>query len=105
RTLEDALPALPGGGGNLAIVSVPGPYAALEAHKALSAGLHVLLFSDNVALDDEVELKERGVRLGRLVMGPGAGTARLGGTGPGFAHALPRGRRGAVAAAGPGAQG
>jgi len=104
RTLEDALPALPGGGGNLAIVSVPGPYAALEAHKALSAGLHVLLFSDIVALDDEVELKERGVRLGRLVMGPGAGTAMLGDTGLGFANAVRRGRVGVVAAAGTGAQ-
>jgi FdrA protein len=104
RTLEDALPALPDGGGNLAIVSVPGPYAALEAHKALSAGLHVLLFSDNVALDDEIELKERGVRFGRLVMGPGAGTAMLGGVGLGFANAVRRGRIGVVAAAGTGAQ-
>ncbi|HEX2373452.1 MAG TPA: protein FdrA, partial [Actinomycetota bacterium] len=45
RTLDEALAALPGA--NVAVVSVPGPYAALEAHKALSAGLHVLLFSDN----------------------------------------------------------
>nr|MDQ6920818.1 protein FdrA [Candidatus Dormibacteraeota bacterium] len=44
RTLRDALATLPGA--NLALISVPGPYAALEAHKALSAGLHVLLFSD-----------------------------------------------------------
>ena len=35
-------------GTNVAVISVPGDYAALEAHKALSAGLHVLLFSDNV---------------------------------------------------------
>lgn len=102
RTIEEALAVLPEA--NVAIVSVPGAYAALEAHKALSAGLHVLLFSDNVALDDEVELKRRAVAEGRLVMGPGAGTAMLGGTGLGFANAVRRGRVGVVAAAGTGAQ-
>jgi FdrA protein len=102
RGLEEALAILPDA--NVAIVSVPGPYAALEAHKALSAGLHVLLFSDNVTLDDEIELKGRGVQAGRLVMGPGAGTAMLGGTGLGFANAVRPGRVGVVAAAGTGAQ-
>ncbi|HEY4937689.1 MAG TPA: protein FdrA, partial [Actinomycetota bacterium] len=102
RTLEDAVAALPDA--NIAIVSVPGPFAALEAHKALSQGLHVLLFSDNVPVGDEVALKERGVSLGLLVMGPGAGTAMLGGTGLGFANAVRAGRVGVVAAAGTGAQ-
>jgi FdrA protein len=101
-SLEEAVAAVPGA--NLAIVSVPGDYAALEAHKALSAGLHVLLFSDNVAVEDEIELKDRGRALGRLVMGPGAGTAWLGGTGLGFANVVRRGRVGVVAAAGTGAQ-
>lgn len=92
---------------NVAIVSVPGEYAALEAHHALTAGLHVLLFSDNVPLEHEVELKQRAADLGLLVMGPGAGTAVLAGTGLGFANAL--GTRdgmavGVVAAAGTGAQ-
>src|SRR5581483_1578207 len=87
RSLEAAIDAL-GGAGNLAIVSVPGDYAALEAHKALSAGMHVLLFSDNVPLDQEVELKERAEQCGLLVMGPGAGTAMLGGTGLGFANVV-----------------
>ncbi|MCW2726341.1 MAG: protein FdrA [Frankiales bacterium] len=92
---------------NVAIVSVPGEYAALEAHHALTAGLHVLLFSDNVPLEEEIELKERAARLGRLVMGPGAGTAVLAGTGLGFANVLSAGGGGAVgvvAAAGTGAQ-
>ena len=53
----------------------PGDYAALEAHHALTAGLHVLLFSDNVPLEEEVELKDAAPSLGLLVMGPGAGTA------------------------------
>ena len=81
---------------NLAIVSVPGDYAALEAHKALSAGLHVLLFSDNVSLEDEIALKDRATELGRLVMGPGAGTAVLGGLGLGFANVVNRGRVGSA---------
>lgn len=92
---------------NVAIVSVPGEYAALEAHHALTAGLHVLLFSDGVPLDQEVELKERADGLGLLVMGPGAGTAVLGGTGLGFANALGStagAAVGVVAAAGTGAQ-
>jgi FdrA protein len=102
RTLEEALELQ--SGTNVAIISVPGDYAALEGHKALSAGLHVLLFSDNVSVDDEIELKDRGAELGRLVMGPGAGTAMLGGTGLGFANVVERGRVGVVAAAGTGAQ-
>jgi len=89
---------------NVAVVSVPGEFAALEAHRALTAGLHVLLFSDNVALADELELKERGRELGLLVMGPGAGTAMLGGVGLGFANAVRAGSVGVVAAAGTGAQ-
>jgi FdrA protein len=102
RTLEEAVAAM--GGANVALVSVPGPFAALEAHKALSAGLHVLVFSDNVSLADEVELKARAERLGLLVMGPGAGTGVLGGVGLGFANVLRRGPVGVVAAAGTGAQ-
>jgi FdrA protein len=102
RTLAEAVQRQPGS--NVAVVSVPGDYAALEAHKALSAGLDVLLFSDNVPVEQEIELKERAVRLGRLVMGPGAGTAMLGGTCLGFANVVRPGRVGVVAAAGTGAQ-
>ncbi len=102
RTLDEALVLHPGT--NVAVISVPGDYAAMEAHKALTAGLHVLLFSDNVSLEDEVELKDRAAEVGRLLMGPGAGTAMLGGIGLGFANVVNRGRVGVVAAAGTGAQ-
>jgi FdrA protein len=102
RTVGEAAARLPEA--NVAVVSVPGPYAALAAHSALSAGLHVLLFSDNVSLADEVELKERARRLGLLLMGPGAGTAVLSGVGLGFANAVTPGPVGVVAAAGTGAQ-
>lgn len=89
---------------NVAIISVPGDYAALEAHHALTEGMHVLLFSDNVPLEEEIELKERAQDLGLLVMGPGAGTAILSGVGLGFANRVRRGPVGVVAAAGTGAQ-
>jgi FdrA protein len=102
RTAGEAARLLPAA--NVAVVSVPGPYAAMAAHSALTAGLHVLLFSDNVPVSDEVALKRRASRLGRLVMGPGAGTAMLGGVGLGFANAVGSGPVGVVAAAGTGAQ-
>ncbi len=102
RTIAGAASQLPGA--SVAVVSVPGPYAGLAAQQALSCGLHVLLFSDNVPLEEEIALKERASALGRLLMGPGAGTAVLGGVGLGFANAVRRGRVGVVAAAGTGAQ-
>src|SRR5690606_35979402 len=102
RTVGRAVEQLPGA--SVAVVSVPGDYAALEAHHALSEGLHVLLFSDNVSLDEEAELKKRGEELGLLVMGPGAGTAVISGTGLGFSNEVRRGPVGVVAAAGTGAQ-
>ena len=101
-SLDNALAAAPGA--NVAIVSVPGAYAALEAHKALTSGLDVLLFSDNVPLADEIDLKRRACSLGRLVMGPGAGTAALAGVGLGFSNRVAPGPVGVVAAAGTGAQ-
>jgi FdrA protein len=91
-------------GANVALISVPGDYAVLEAHRALSAGMHVFLFSDHVGETDELALKRRGSELGRLVMGPGCGTAMLGGVGLGFANEVRSGPVGIVAAAGTGAQ-
>ena len=46
RSLVAAARSCPGA--NVALISVPGEYAALEAHRALTAGLHVFLFSDHV---------------------------------------------------------
>ena len=89
---------------NVAVISVPGDYAALAAYEALSADLHVLLFSDNIPLDKEIALKDYALDRVRLLMGPGAGTAMIGGTGLGFANVVRPGRAGIVAAAGTGAQ-
>jgi FdrA protein len=102
RTLSSAARAL--GGANVALISVPGEYAALEAHRALTEGMHAFLFSDHVSLADELALKRRGAERGLLVMGPGCGTAMLGGVGLGFANVVPSGPVGVVAAAGTGAQ-
>ena len=71
---------------------------------ALRRGLHVFLFSDNVALDDEIALKRLAVSRRLLCMGPDCGTAYLNGVGLGFANVVPRGRIGCVAASGTGLQ-
>jgi len=89
---------------NFAEISVAGAYAAREAREALASGLHVLLFSDNVSIEDEVSLKKYAVSQGLLLMGPGAGTAIINGIGLGFANAVPTGPVGIVSAAGTGLQ-
>ncbi|HXH11031.1 MAG TPA: acyl-CoA synthetase FdrA [Alphaproteobacteria bacterium] len=102
RTLRSAQQLLPGA--NLTLISVPGVYAAAEAKKALLAGLHVMLFSDNVPLATEIELKRLARSRQLLLMGPDCGTAILNGVPLGFANAVSRGRIGLAAAAGTGLQ-
>lgn len=102
KTLRSAFKAFPQA--NLAVISVAGRYAAAEAWDALRLGLHVLLFSDNVSLEDEIALKQYASQHGLLLMGPGAGTAILNGVALGFANVLPRGPVGIVSAAGTGLQ-
>jgi succinyl-CoA synthetase alpha subunit len=102
RTIDTALHALPGA--NLALVSVPGAYAAIEARRALHAGLHVMVFSDNVPVAEEVALKRLAISRGLLLMGPDCGTAIIDGVPLGFANAVPRGRIGIAAASGTGLQ-
>lgn len=88
----------------LALVSVPGPYAFAEAMDAIEAGLSVMVFSDNVPVEQEVLLKRRADELDVLVMGPDCGTSVIGGAGLGFANVLRPGPVGVVAASGTGAQ-
>ena len=91
-------------GANLAVVSVPGEYAAAEAEKALRLGLNVLLFSDNVPVDDEIALKRLAASRGLLLMGPDCGTAIIDGVPLAFANNVRRGPIGCVAASGTGLQ-
>jgi len=97
-----ALQQLPGA--NLALISVPGEYAAYEAAKALEASLHVMIFSDNVSIDDEVALKRRAADRGLLVMGPDCGTAMIGGKPLCFANRVRSGPIGLIGASGTGLQ-
>jgi len=101
-TIAEAIAVLPDA--NLALISTPGPYATAEALKALKRGLNVFLFSDNVPLADEIELKRLARAKGLLVMGPDCGTAILDGVPLGFANAVRRGPIGLVAASGTGLQ-
>jgi FdrA protein len=91
-------------GANLAVISVPGEHAAREARKALDHDLHVMLFSDNMRVNDEIELKQAAHAKGLLVMGPDCGTAILGNVGLCFANAVRRGNIGIVGASGTGSQ-
>ena len=101
-SFDDALSRQPNS--NLAVISVPGEYAAREAHAALDHGMNVFLFSDHVALKDEVALKQKASDVGLIVMGPDCGTALIGGAGIGFANVVRRGPIGIVAASGTGLQ-
>jgi FdrA protein len=92
------------GGPGLALISVPGAFAFAEAMDALQGGCDVMIFSDNVPVEQEVALKEFAGERGLLVMGPDCGTAIVGGIGLGFSHSLPAGPVGMVAASGTGAQ-
>jgi FdrA protein len=102
KTLRGAVKANPNA--NIAVISVAGRYATDEAWDALRRGLHVLLFSDNVSLEDEIALKTYARDHGLLLMGPGAGTAIINGVALGFANVVPSGPVGIVSAAGTGLQ-
>ena len=88
----------------LVLVSVPGANAFVEAMDALDAGNDVMVFSDNVPLEQELALKRTAEDRGLLVMGPDCGTAVVGGLGLGFANTVTPGPVGIVAASGTGCQ-
>ncbi|GAB4271756.1 MAG: acyl-CoA synthetase FdrA [Candidatus Rifleibacteriota bacterium] len=101
-SFEEAASRLPDS--NMVLISVPGEYAAREAEKALNANKHVMLFSDNVTIDQELRLKKIGVEKGLLVMGPDCGTAIINNVPLAFANAVRKGNIGLVAASGTGLQ-
>ncbi|MCW2767143.1 MAG: FdrA family protein [Nocardioides sp.] len=101
RTTATALRELDDG---LVLVSVPGASALVEAMDALDAGRDVMIFSDNVPLDQELALKRTAADRGLLVMGPDCGTAVVDGLGLGFANTVRPGPVGIVAASGTGCQ-
>lgn len=102
KTLRSAIAESPDA--NFAVISVNGAYAAREARQALEADLHVMLFSDNVGVEDELALKRLAHEKGLLMMGPDCGTAIINGVGLCFANHVRRGEVGIVAASGTGSQ-
>ncbi len=101
RTTATALRRAPEG---LVLVSVPGASAFVEAMDALDADRDVMIFSDNVPVEQERTLKRTAAGRGLLVMGPDCGTAVVGGLGLGFANTVAPGPVGIVAASGTGCQ-
>ncbi len=102
KSLENAVKMLPEAG--WVLISVPGRYAAGVARQALELSKNVFLYSDNVAVEDEIALKQAAAEKGLLVMGPDCGTAIVDGVGLGFANRVRRGNIGVVAASGTGLQ-
>jgi len=102
RSIEMGLASMPSA--NFALISTPGEYAAAEARKALQLGLHVMMFSDNVCIEEEIQLKRYAREHNLLVMGPDCGTAIINGVSLGFANVVRRGNIGVVAASGTGLQ-
>lgn len=102
RTWEMAEHKLPNA--NLAVISIAGEHAAKEANKALDRNLNVFLFSDNVSVEDERQLKEKAQEKGLMVMGPDCGTGILEEVPIAFANVVDKGNIGIVGASGTGIQ-
>lgn len=101
-TIDTAVEANPEA--NLALISVNGLFAAREARKALEKNLHVMMFSDNVAVEEEISLKQFAHERGLFMMGPDCGTAIINNKGLGFANKVRSGSIGIIGASGTGSQ-
>jgi len=102
KSLEEAATRLPGA--NFAMISLPGQFAKLDVTAALEQELNVMLFSDNISLADEAELKGLAADKGLLLMGPDCGTAIINGVALALANVVRRGDIGLAAASGTGIQ-
>ena len=102
KSLDGAIQVKPDS--NLALISIAGRYAGNEAMKALKKGLNVMLFSDNVSLEIEIELKKYAIVHDLLMMGPDCGTAIINGVPLAFSNVVNKGDIGIIAASGTGLQ-
>lgn len=102
KSWDKALEKLPEA--NLAVISIPGAYAALEADRALDEGLNVFMFSDNVSIEDEKALKIKAHEKGLAVMGPDCGTGIIQGVPIAFTNNVEKGSIGIIGASGTGIQ-
>ena len=99
---EKALEKLPNA--DLAVISIPGIYAASEADRALDENMNVFMFSDNVTIEDEKHLKEKAHEKGLAVMGPDCGTGIIQGVPIAFTNCVASGPIGIIGASGTGIQ-
>ncbi len=102
KNWESAMEAMPDA--NLALVSIPGEYAADEIEKALDHNLNVFSFSDNISIEDEVRLKKKAHEKGLLLMGPDCGTGIISSIPMAFTNVVNQGNIGIVGASGTGIQ-
>lgn len=102
RSWEGALAELEDA--NLALISVPGVYAASVANRALDENLNTFIFSDNVSIEDELMLKKKAQEKGLLCMGPDSGTGVINSVPLAFTNHISPGRIGLVGASGTGIQ-
>ncbi len=102
KSWDKALKKMPDS--NLAVISIPGAYAALEADRALDEGLNVFMFSDNVTIEDEKALKEKAHSKGLALMGPDCGTGIIQGVPIAFTNKVTPGSIGIIGASGTGIQ-
>lgn len=102
RSLSSALVLEPQS--NLALISIPGTFVKREASKLLNKGLNLMIFSDNVSIEDELEIKQLAREKDLLVMGPDCGTAIIDGVALAFANKVNKGSIGIVGASGTGIQ-
>lgn len=101
-TINSAVQQIPEA--NIAVIAVNGAYAPREARKALEKNLHVMMFSDNVSIEEEIALKSFAHEKGLLMMGPDCGTAIIGNVALCFANTVRKGNIGIVGASGTGSQ-
>ena len=102
KSWDKALKKLPDA--NLAVISIPGAYAALEADRALDEGMNVFMFSDNVTLEDEIKIKQKAHEKGLAVLGPDCGTGIIQGVPIAFTNNVTPGSIGIIGASGTGIQ-
>lgn len=89
---------------NMAVISTPGNYAYMEAKRCLENNINVMLFSDNMVIEEELKLKQLASKKNLLMMGPDCGTSIISGVGLCFANKVRRGNIGIIGASGTGTQ-
>lgn len=102
KSWDKALEKMPNA--DMAVISIAGAYAALETNRALDEGMNVFMFSDNVTIEDEKQLKQKAHDKGLVVMGPDCGTGIIQSVPIAFTNKVNSGKIGIIGASGTGIQ-